>query len=92
MPIYELKCKKCEEIFDFYQLKKESKAKCPKCNNDDENEFEKQTTIPAVHFRGIGWTKRNYVDSVDPTVVNGVKRIDREKVKEKDKELYKCKK
>ena len=88
MPTYILKCPKCNTEFDFLRLRKSSKAVCPKCGN--EKDFEKQPTAPSLSFNGDGWTTTNYVSSVDPTTVPGVKRIDNPTLEQKT--LYKTRK
>lgn len=88
MPIYVLKCPKCKVVFDYYKLRENSVPVCPKCGETDE--FEKQITAPAIQFKGDGWNSTGNVSSVDPTTVEGVKRIDNPTPREKT--LYKRRK
>lgn len=74
MPTFILKCPKCKKEFEFLKLKESQTPSCPKCGND--KNFEKLPTAPALSFKGEGWQTPNYVASVDPTTVPGVKRID----------------
>ena len=90
MPVYILKCQKCKTNFDFYKLKKSSKAECPKCGNKEG--FEKLPTSAALSFRGEGWQTTNFSASVDPTTVPGVKKIEKEDQTLDQKTLYKTRK
>ena len=36
MPIYEYKCKQCEDIFEYFHVSKEdNNVACPKCNSKE---------------------------------------------------------
>lgn len=89
MPTYILKCKKCNHQFEFLKLREVDEPVCPKCGH---KEFNKQPTAPTIVFKGEGWTTPNYVASVDPTTVPGVKRIEPEKQTIEQKTLYKHRK
>lgn len=88
MPTFVEKCNKCGTIFDFYKLRESSEPVCPKCGND--KDFERLPSAPAFSFKGEGWQTPNYVASVDPTTVPGVKRIDNPTPQQRT--LYKTKK
>lgn len=81
-------CLKCGSNFDFYQLKPTSKSVCPVCGSEEG--FEQQPTAPAVYFRGEGWTNQSAGDSVDPTSVPGVEKVEKPTLEQKT--LYKTRK
>jgi predicted nucleic acid-binding Zn ribbon protein len=92
MPTFIMNCQKCNAKFDFYKLRKSSKARCPKCGNENEKDFVKLPTAPAISFKGEGWQTTNYSASVDPTSVPGVKKIEKEEQTLDQKTLYKHRK
>lgn len=90
MPIYVLKCSRCKTQFDFYKIREGSEAVCPKCKATEG--FEKLPTAPAIAFKGEGWQTTNFSESVDPTSVAGVKKIEKEEQTLKQKTLYQTRK
>ncbi len=90
MPIYEFKCKKCNNIFEFFKLKQNDLITCSYCGNTNIKDMEKIIKSVAVFFKGEGWTSKNYNESIDPTSVSGVKKI--ENPSKNEKILYKKKK
>ena len=90
MPTYILKCPKCNTQFEFLKLRKSSEAICPKCKNAED--FEKMPTSAAIAFKGEGWMSPNYSESVDPTSVKGVKKIEKEDQTLRQKTLYQTRK
>ncbi len=47
MPIYDFKCRSCDNQFEALVLKKT--PKCPKCSGED---LERLMSMPAVHTEG----------------------------------------
>jgi putative FmdB family regulatory protein len=47
MPIYDFKCRACNEQFEALVLKKA--ARCPKCSSED---LERLLSLPAIHTEG----------------------------------------
>lgn len=90
MPIFVLCCKKCKTQFDFYKLKKDSEAICPKCGALEG--FEKIPTAATISFKGEDWTTPNYSAMVDPTTVPGVTKIEPDKQTLRQKTLYQTRK
>lgn len=47
MPIFDVKCGKCDTVFEFFKVKTFEIPICPECGNSDSNELKKQLTAPA---------------------------------------------
>ena len=88
MPIFVKKCKKCGMVFDFYKLRESSLLACPMCGNL--KDFDNIPSAPAITFKGEGWTTPNYSEAVDPTSVQGVKKIENPTMR--DRTMFKFKK
>ncbi|MGH7885520.1 MAG: FmdB family zinc ribbon protein [Thermodesulfobacteriota bacterium] len=57
MPIYEYKCKKCEEIFEMLQGFNDKPAvKCENCGG----RVERLISLSAFHLKGSGWYETDY--------------------------------
>jgi putative FmdB family regulatory protein len=57
MPIYEFRCKKCNDQIEVYQkLSDKPPARCKKCGG----RLEKQVSRSAVQFKGEGWYVTDY--------------------------------
>lgn len=57
MPIYEFRCKKCNERIEVLQrLSDKPPSKCQKCGG----RLEKLTSAPAIQFKGDGWYVTDY--------------------------------
>ena len=57
MPIYEFRCKKCNNQIEVFQkFSDKPPAKCKKCGG----RLEKMISATAVHFKGEGWYVTDY--------------------------------
>jgi putative FmdB family regulatory protein len=57
MPIYEFRCKKCNEHIEVLQrLSDKLPSKCRKCGG----RLEKLMSAPAIQFKGQGWYITDY--------------------------------
>jgi len=57
MPIYEYRCKKCDEHFERRQTLSDEPLKiCEKCGG----ELEKQWSLSGFQFKGAGWYVTDY--------------------------------
>lgn len=57
MPIYEFRCKKCNNHIEVYQkLSDKPPTRCQKCGG----RLEKQFSRTAAHFKGEGWYVTDY--------------------------------
>lgn len=57
MPIYEFRCKKCNDQIEVFQkLSDKPPARCKKCGG----RLEKQISRTAVQFKGEGWYVTDY--------------------------------
>jgi putative FmdB family regulatory protein len=57
MPIYEFRCKKCNDQIEVYQkLSDKPPTKCRKCGG----RMEKQFSRTSVQFKGEGWYVTDY--------------------------------
>lgn len=57
MPLYEYKCTKCGHRFEKIQsVSAHVSRKCPKCNA----KAERQSSAPAIQFKGTGWYVTDY--------------------------------
>ena len=57
MPIYEFRCKKCNNQIEVFQkLSDKPPAKCQKCGG----RLEKMISATAFHFKGEGWYVTDY--------------------------------
>jgi len=60
-PIYELRCTKCKTEFEFFKLRSDERAECPKCKEKEEKYLEKKvSTDTGFTLRGRGWYKDGY--------------------------------
>ena len=93
MSSYDYQCKKCGEVFEYFSKKMlpetERKPKCPKCGNRNKKTMEYIYAPNPVHFKGTGWTNKNFADNLTPESLQGVKRVN---PKPGDEILYKKKK
>lgn len=59
MPNYDYKCSKCGQVIDL-KVKVDERdiivIKCPNCQNI----MKRIITMPAILFRGAGWSKDGY--------------------------------
>ena len=57
MPIYEFRCKKCQNHIEVYQkMSDKAPTRCQKCGG----RLEKQFSRTAAHFKGEGWYVTDY--------------------------------
>jgi putative FmdB family regulatory protein len=57
MPIYEFRCKKCDDQIEVFQkLSDKSPTRCKKCGG----RLEKQFSRTSVQFKGEGWYVTDY--------------------------------
>ena len=57
MPIYEFRCKKCNNQIEVFQkLSDKAPNRCQKCGG----RLEKQFSRTAAHFKGEGWYVTDY--------------------------------
>jgi putative FmdB family regulatory protein len=57
LPLYEYKCVKCGHRFEKIQsVSARVTGKCPKCNA----KAERQSSAPAIQFKGTGWYVTDY--------------------------------
>ena len=57
MPIYEYRCKKCNNQIEVLQrLNDKAPARCKKCGG----RLEKMISSPAIQFKGEGWYVTDY--------------------------------
>lgn len=57
MPIYEFRCKKCNNQIEVFQrLSDKPPTRCKKCGG----RMEKMISQTAVHFKGEGWYVTDY--------------------------------
>jgi len=57
MPIYEYKCKNCDNHFEIMQkISEEPLKECEKCGGT----LEKQWSLSGFQFKGSGWYKTDY--------------------------------
>lgn len=57
MPIYEYRCKKCQNQIEVFQKSTDKPpTKCKKCGG----RLEKMISATAVHFKGQGWYVTDY--------------------------------
>ncbi len=57
MPIYEYRCKKCNNQIEVFQkLNDKPPTKCKKCGG----KLEKMFSSPAIQFKGEGWYVTDY--------------------------------
>ena len=61
MPIYELKCTKCDTEFEFAKYKSDEVAECPTCGMTGEENLEKKISKQTTFsLGGSGWYKDGY--------------------------------
>lgn len=58
MPIYDLKCIRCEHEFEFMKIKSDEIAKCPKCDAEGKDLVQKPPTGISFDFKGPNWAGR----------------------------------
>ncbi len=57
MPIYEFRCKKCQDQIEVFQkLSDKTPTRCRKCGG----RLEKQFSRTSVQFKGAGWYVTDY--------------------------------
>jgi len=57
MPIYEFRCKKCNNQIEVFQkLSDKAPTRCKKCGG----RLEKLISSPAIQFKGEGWYVTDY--------------------------------
>ena len=57
MPIYEYVCSACQHRTDIlHGINDDGPAFCPSCGA--ENTMRKAFAVPAIHFKGTGWAKK----------------------------------
>ncbi len=57
MPIYEFRCKKCQNQIEVYQkISDKPPTRCKKCGG----RLEKQSSRTSVQFKGEGWYVTDY--------------------------------
>lgn len=58
MPFYEYECDVCKHKFEKFQgIKEEPLMLCPKC---DKKMLRRIFGVPALIFKGSGWTPKHY--------------------------------
>ncbi|NUQ01467.1 MAG: zinc ribbon domain-containing protein [Armatimonadetes bacterium] len=57
MPLYEFKCRDCEEVFEVRQEWKAPTPDCPSCGSGD---VKKVYHAAALIFKGSGWHVNDY--------------------------------
>lgn len=58
MPIYEFKCKDCNNEFEILIMKQNlSKLKCSRCNSTN---IERKISLNSFSLKGNGWSKDGY--------------------------------
>ena len=60
MPLYEFKCRDCEEVFEVRQEWKAPFPPCPQCGS---GEVKKVLHAAALVFKGSGWHVNDYAKS-----------------------------
>ena len=62
MPLYEYKCRRCQEAFEVLQKVTDPPLKkCIKCGGEDD----KLLSAPAIQFKGTGWYITDYARGKD---------------------------
>lgn len=56
MPLYDFKCKDCEEVQEKRQKYEDAPPKCKKCGG----ETKRQVSAGSFHLKGTGWYKTDY--------------------------------
>lgn len=60
MPIYEYKCKSCNNDFEVMQkMSDEPLRECPHCH---QHTLEKQWSLSGIQFKGTGWYISDYTN------------------------------
>ena len=69
MPIYEFRCLKCSECFEFLSINQDDQVelRCPKCESED---FERVLSVSG-HSMGFGSTKSDTAQSQTRSCPNG---------------------
>lgn len=58
MPIYEFECITCDTKFEFFKLRSDEKAECPKCGESHEKKLIQQVSTGTDYIpAGPNWMK-----------------------------------
>lgn len=61
MAIYDFICARCEYKFEFFKVRSDEIAECPKCGATGEKNLRKQISTGVSHsLKGHGWFKDGY--------------------------------
>lgn len=58
MPQFDMKCKQCKHVYEFFKCKSDEEPRCPNCASPDAEKL--PPTKTGFQLKGDGWAKDRY--------------------------------